>query len=618
MKNPLELLSPAANLHSGIAAIRAGADAIYIGGPDFGARRDAANSMDDIAELVKFAHGYRAKVYLAMNTIIFDDELKNAREIACRAWKIGVDALIVQDMAFLEMDLPSISLHASTQTFNMKPERVKFLEEAGFSRVILERGATLDQIKAIRRETNVELEAFVHGAICVCYSGQCYLGHAVCGRGGNRGGCAQPCRSKYDLTDSRGNRLIENSHLLSVSDLNLSGRLEDLAAAGVTSFKIEGRLKDESYVVNNTAYYSGLLNELGKPRASSGKTTYDFEPDPARSFSRGFTEYYIDGPRPGMASGESAKATGEYIGKVSALSAECFEMFAGAGNLNNGDGICFAGRDGEILGTNINKASGSRVYPNKMDGITAGTKIYRNYDRLFRPDGSSAERLIDIGIMVNILPEKIILTALDSDGHSVQTELSNNFDAARNGALAAKSITESLSKSGGTIFRITGVEIDSDGNFPFIPASTINAARRELLGRLLKERTDNYTTPQRSKEPAGTNLPISEALDYRENVANRLAEEFYRKHGVKDIERALETRPDEDYAGKEVMRTPFCIRREAGCCLVKDKFPAGGGEKLPVLSNILPGPLYLENNGMKLELRFHCETCEMSVIFLGK
>ena len=615
---PVELLAPASDLATGIAAIRAGADAVYIGGPVFGARREAANNMDDVAALVKYAHAFGVRVYMTLNTILFDDELDTARDLAVQAWDAEVDALIVQDMAFAEMDLPPIALHASTQAFNLEPERIKFLENAGFSRVILERGAGIKQIRAIREATSLELEAFVHGAICVSYSGQCYLGHWACGRGGNRGACAQPCRARYDLLDQTDNIIVRDSHLLSPADLNLSRRIPELAEAGVASFKIEGRLKDESYIVNVTAHYSRLLDSLGLPRTSSGDVSLAFEPDPERSFSRGFTEYFFDGPRVGTASGQSAKALGERIGKVRSVSGDFFELDGQAKKLNPGDGICFADEQGRIAGTNINRTADGKVWPNKMESLRPEAEIYRNFDRLFRPGAGSAERNVAAQIAVDAGKNMITLAVTDRDGNRAEVTMENTFDPARNPGLAERSLTDSLSKSGGTIFHIAGVTVGPGGNIPFIPAATVNAARRELLGKLHDERLSAHRRPERKPEKIPPAPYPAEKPDYRANVSNRLAGQFYKRHGVREIERALELSGESIPAGRELMRTPYCIRRETGQCLIEGKFPVSGKEKFPVSSDYGKGPLCLENNGRRLGLRFDCAKCEMSVVALDE
>ncbi len=604
MTTGIELLSPAGTASIGRAAVDAGADAVYIGAERFGARTAAGNPMDDIAALAEYAHGFGARVYITMNTLLFERELDDARKTAWAAWEAGADALIVQDMAFTQMELPPIALHASTQTFNLTPERASFLAAAGFSRIVLERGASLEQIRAVRAAVpqQVELEAFVHGAICVCYSGQCYLGHALCGRGGNRGGCAQPCRSQYDLYDGRGRLLMRNKHLLSVRDLNLSDRLEELADAGVCSFKIEGRLKEEGYVVNNTAYYHRRLTELGLPRTSVGESVCDFEPNPSKSFSRGFTTYFQDGKRAGVLAPE-ARSVGEPIGSAVACDGTTLKLKLNPGiRLNNGDGLCFIAPSGRLEGASVNRAEGNRAILNKTADIRPGAELFRNLDRSFRP---AAVRRIRAA--VDFTPENV--RATDETGLSAVVALPRNYEPAGNRALAERNIRQSFRKSGGTIFEITEVTVPDEtagGTLPFIPAAELNALRRELLAELLRIRLANYNRPTAYVRPdALPALPVGLAHDFRANAANSLAERFYRQAGFDLVEKALETQESPELEGREVMRTPYCIRRETGTCL--REHPELRRERL-----------FLENNGVRLELRFYCAECEMGVVYRGR
>lgn len=614
----IELLAPAANLTTATAALRAGADALYIGGAKFGARRAAANSMADVQALANAAHGYGAKLYMAMNTILFDGELAEAEAQAWQAWEAGVDALIVQDMAFLRMNLPPIALHASTQTFNLTADRVGFLEQAGFSRVILERGATLERIREIRNSTTVELEAFVHGAICVCYSGQCYMGEVLSSRGGNRGGCIQACRSKYNLLGADGRRIVSNSALLSVSDLNLSDHLSELIDAGVTSLKIEGRLKEESYVVNNTAYYNQRLDELGMERTSAGYVLCDFEPNPNKSFSRGFSHYYFSGLGAGVASGEMTKSTGEFIGVVAQAGADYFVLGGSTAKLDNGDGICFTDQSGVLCGTNINVVREDRVYPNRMDSIAKGVRIYRNFDRNFQPTGRNVRRVIDTFVTLSMAADSgaMVLRAENPDGIFAEITLTTSYDPARNQQSARDGAIMALSKSGDTIFSVSSVYIDDSIEMPFIPISELNRLRRSLLEALLDKRVQGYerqtvlrTQPSTIEEP----LLKEHKLDYHYNVSNRLSQEFYQLHGATIEQHALEVDPLSG-AGIEVMRTPYCIRREMGCCLKGLKFEKVGSGGLPAKQISKYEKLFIENNGKVFELVFHCRECEMSVV----
>lgn len=598
----VELLAPAGTAAVGRAAVDAGADAVYIGAERFGARSAAGNAMDEIAALAAYAHGFGARVYLTMNTLLLDDELDAARATAWAAYDAGVDALIVQDMAFTRMELPPVALHASTQTFNLTPERAMFLAETGFSRIVLERGASLSQIRAIRAALpdHVELEAFVHGALCVSYSGQCYLGHVLCGRGGNRGACAQPCRARYDLCDDRGERLVRDRALLSVRDLNLSDRLGDLIDAGVCSLKIEGRLKEADYVVNNTAYYHRRLEALGVPRGSAGRVTCDFEPNPAKSFSRGFTAYYFDGRHTGVAAPE-ARSMGEAVGAVTGGGGVLLTLKLHPGvTIHNGDGLCFRTPDGQLEGCSVNWADGNRLRLNKPVDLAIGTELFRNADRAFRP---TAVRRIPV--VVRFSPS--LVEAIDETGVSAAVELRPEYEPASNRELAERNIRQAFSKAGGTIFDVSRVELtEVDDELPFIPAARLNALRRELLEALLAARLAAYRRPAPYRRPAAApTLPPGLAPDYRANIANAVARRFYREAGFEAVESAWEAQPDPDFAGREAMRTPYCIRREMGLCL--REHPEERGRRL-----------FLENNGARLELEFHCAECEMSLVCRGR
>lgn len=598
----IELLAPAGTAAIGRAAIDAGADAVYIGAERFGARTAAGNNMDDIAALAEYAHGFGAQVYLTMNTLLLADELEEAQHTAWAAYEAGVDALIVQDMAFTQMDLPPIALHASTQTFNLTPERALFLASAGFSRIVLERGASLAQMREIRAALpdHIELEAFIHGAICVSYSGQCYLGHVLCGRGGNRGSCAQPCRSQYNLYNDKGELLMRDKHLLSVRDLNLSDRLDELIGAGVCSLKIEGRLKEEGYVVNNTAWYHRRLCALHVPRTSVGQVECDFEPNPSKSFSRGFTTYFFGEEKRAGVLAPEAKSVGETIGTVSKNEGTALTLKLKPGiALNNGDGICFLTAAGKLEGASVNRADGNRVLLNKAVDVKSGTEVFRNFDRSFRPTASR-----HIAVSITFTPTAV--TATDGTGISVCIALGKSYETAGNRALAERNIRSSFSKSGGTVFDITKVSVPDSEPLPFIPAAELNALRRKLLAELLSARLAAYRRPAPYVRPAVVpSLPPGIERDYRANAANPLAEKFYREAGFEVVERALEAQDGPEFMGREVMRSPYCIRRETGTCL--KEHPKLRGEKL-----------FLENNGMRLELVFHCAACEMGIIYRGR
>lgn len=592
----LELLAPAKNKEQGIAAINHGADAVYIAGPAFGAREAAANTIHDIELLCQYAHKYYAKTYLTLNTILYDHELEQARELVYQAYNSGCDAIIVQDMALLEMDLPPIPLFASTQTDNYTPEKVKFLEDVGFQRVILARELSLEQIKEISNNTSVDLEAFVHGAICVSYSGRCYLSQMLASRSANRGSCAQLCRLPFDLYNSKGVKIEENKHLLSVKDMNMSAHLADLVDAGVTSFKIEGRLKDMSYVKNITAYYrkclDNIINKSVKyKRASSGTTKFAFEPDPERTFSRGYTTYFALGRSKGLNAG-AAKSVGKYCGKVIACDNKTFKL--DTGDLINGDGICFFDTSGKLTGTRINSVSEGVVSPLSMNGITKGTKIFRNSDRMFDKTlaGESATRKIQVNISLIVSDNSVQITAVDEDGIKAEIKLSHQMEKARNIEKIKDTIINQFSKTGNEIFNFTINSIDCEY---FFPISEINNWRRLLSAKLETQREKSYK--RNTFKIAPSTIPyIADNINFTANVSNHLAERFYKRHGVVKIEKAVET----GTIPAKVMFNKYCIKYELGICPVKQ----GGKET---------GDLFLHNSGKVLKLKFDCKNCEMSI-----
>ncbi|MDP3581481.1 MAG: peptidase U32 family protein, partial [Ignavibacteria bacterium] len=420
----LELLSPAKNLETGIAAIDCGADAVYIGAPSFGAREAAGNSLEDIEKLTRYSHKFWAKVFVTVNTIIFDDELEEVCRLITKLYNIGVDAVIFQDMAILEMELPPIPLYASTQTHNYELERIKLLDVLGIKRIILARELTLEEIKNIKREVGAELEFFIHGALCVSLSGQCYMSHELSGRSANRGECAQNCRLPYSLIDANNEVLVANKHLLSLRDLNLSSYLNDLVDAGITSFKIEGRLKDVSYVKNITAFYRQQLDDIIKnnphyEKASSGFSVIPFEPDPERTFNRGFTSYFVNDRGDDVSSHDSPKSKGKYLGKVTSVTKDGF-LIGTTDKIVNGDGICFYDDAGVLLGMSVNKVDGQKIFTKELLGIKTGTKIYRNFDFAFDKDLSKeCQRKINAEIAFRELPNGFSISAIDENGIGV-------------------------------------------------------------------------------------------------------------------------------------------------------------------------------------------------------
>ncbi len=595
----VELLAPARDYASAVVAVDAGADAVYIGGARFGARQAAGNSAAEIARVVEYAHRYGVRVHATLNTLLWDDELREAERTARELIDAGVDALIVQDMALRRMDLP-VELHASTQVSNRTPEGARFLAEAGFARVILERALSLEEIRAICAATPAEVEVFVHGAICVGYSGRCFLSRAMSGRSGNRGACSQPCRLPWDLVDGRGRRIITGKHLLSVRDLNLSHRLGELVDAGVTSFKIEGRLKDAGYIRNVVAWYRRALDEVlaARPalrRASVGESVPDFEPDPAKSFTRGESEYFFDGKRAGVASFDTPKAVGERIGRVAQVSGGSFRI-DGDADLAPGDGICLITPRG-VVGTNINAVEGRRITPNRIEGITPGAELCRNYDRRFSLalERSRMRRVIPTRALVEASAQGVIVTCTDCEGLEASARRDVPLERAKNPEANAATLRAQAMKSGDTIFAVREVEVR--GGEWFVPASLAAELRREALAGLLRQREERPLEHRILPENRAARYP-SERLDADENVTNHLAEAFYRDHGVCKIERPLELAPSLE--GCTVMRSAYCIRREIGECLRE--------------GSRLRGDLYLEHGADRFRLGFDCKACEMTLV----
>lgn len=599
MKRSVELLAPARDLEAAIAAIDHGADAVYMGGARFGARRAAANSVEDVARAAEYAHRYGARLYAALNTVIFDDELAEAERAARELIAADIDALIVQDMALRQMSLP-VELHASTQAGCMTAEDAAFLEGCGFARVILERALSIDEIRKIRRATKVDLECFVHGAICVGYSGRCFLSRSMSPRSGNRGECSQPCRLPYDLTDGEGRTVIAGKHLLSVRDMDLSQRLEEMMDAGVTSFKIEGRLKDIRYIKNVVSFYRDRLDEILSrrvdeyTRASFGRTEREFAPDPSKSFTRGATEYMFGGKSRGVASFDTPKAVGEYVGRVTALTRGGFRM-DGAAALAAGDGICAVSPSG-VVGTNVNRVDGAMVEPNRMTGITVGAEIYRNYDHRFSLalDRSRTRRTIGVEARVKLSSMGVELLLTDESGVEVRIWHAAELSAATGSADMAATVQRVMEKCGGTMFRMERVEVD--GVEMFAPASLLTEVRREGLEALLQARSRHPREHNITMDDGTARYPRAKVSRY-ENVTNRMAAEFYRRHGAAEIEPALECAATT--AGERVMVSSYCIRREIGECL----------RERPKLR----GDLYLQHGASRYRMLFDCERCVMSL-----
>ena len=606
----IELLSPAKNLEVGIAAINHGADAVYIGGPSFGAREKVGNSIEDIEKLCNHAAIYDAKVYVTLNTLLFDNELEQARKLAWDCYNAGVDALIVQDMALLMMDMPPIALHASTQCNNTTAEKVKFLEDVGFKQVVLARELNINEIKDIRSKTTVPLEFFVHGALCVSYSGQCYLSHVIGHRSANRGACAQPCRLKWNLEDENGNVLIANRHLLSLRDMNNSKNLEELIDAGITSFKIEGRLKDADYVKNTTAYYRRVIDEIiarrdDLERASRGVSSPSFEPNLEKSFSRGFTDYFIHGRQKNIDAPFTPKSMGEHIGEIKKIDGKRLTVKLKYGiTLHNGDGLCFLDENNELQGFNVNGVENDTILSSAPLSFRApqarGTSLYRNFDIQWQRsvDASTGNRKLSINLEFSENSDGFKLTAINEN---VSISLQCQKDIAKNPEKALENIRTKLSQWGDTKFSVENIDIQLDTIY-FIPASVLGEMKRQLVAELEKSLIERHCA-ERSVETHGraslqTGFPVND-LSYLANVTNSLSRKFYENHGVAHIDDGLEKTMQEGEI--VVMTTKHCIRYANGMCAKETGKPAT--------------PLYICNERGRFRLDFDCKNCRMKVVF---
>nr|WP_321465669.1 U32 family peptidase [uncultured Desulfobulbus sp.] len=606
----IELLAPARDLACGMAAIDHGADAVYIGGPRFGARAAAANSLQDIEQLVRYAHLFRVRVYVALNTLFHEEELQQAVELCHRLDAIGVDALIIQDLGLLECDLPPIPLHASTQLNNRTPEKVRFLEQVGFTQVVLARELSLQQIKAIRAATSVPLECFVHGALCVSYSGQCYISEIMAGRSANRGECAQFCRHKFDLFDQSGKEIARDRYLLSLKDLDLFRHLQELVDAGVRSFKIEGRLKDSHYVKNVTAAYRQALDTIidGRDdlvRASAGRCRFSFAPEPSRSFSRGATDYFLHGPRAKMAEIRTPKSIGRRVGLVSTVDAKSFTV-QGEEPLHNGDGLCFFDNRGNLIGLRVNRVEGNRVFPKDGSaklGLRKGVELYRNSDPLFNGqlEQSGNCRSIGLQLLLSETASGLRLDLEDEEGLCSVTSLDVAKEKANTTGALALVAEKQLRKSGGTIFHVDAVGLQLDEDL-FVPASVFNELRRRALENHRQHRLDSYVRERAPLSPNGVPWLRAE-VDYRDNISNSQAATFFMRHGVTAVDHAA-LRPEEA-EHCTLMHTRYCIRRQLGICLRKEKDGHAEGE-----------PLILVDNTGRYLVRFNCDACEMTITLL--
>ena len=607
MKKKVEILAPAKNLVQGIAAINAGADAVYIGAPLFGARTNATNSVEDIAEMVKYAHLFKAQVFVVINTILYDNELDPCKKLIYQLYDIGVDALIVQDMAIMEMDLPPIVIHASTQANNREPQHVKFLKDIGMQRVVLARELNLDQVRDIAAATDVELEFFVSGALCVSFSGNCYMSIAGGERSANRGSCAQNCRLPYNLIDGNGTTLLTESHLLSIKDLDLSDQLPNLIEAGITSFKIEGRLKDIVYVKNNTSFLRKKLdafleNNESFQKASSGRTFYNFEPEMDRSFNRGYTDYFVNQRKEKIGNWESPKSQGQYIGKITEIKANGY-VIENHDKLNNGDGLFFINEEGIADGVQINIIVNDIVVPNTFKNIAVGTVIYRNSDAEFNrivEKENAAVRKIGVSLRFSETEEGFQLTVVDEDGHRSVSNLVTEKELAKSEESVIPNITKNLAKTGNTPFIVDAIEVEFTQNW-FLPISKVNEVRRIALEQLIDIRINEYHREEFQITKNDIPYP-TEKLDFTFNVSNKLARAFYKRHGVTEIEKAFELQWDPGKA--RVMTTKYCVKYELGKCARFQRDTMG--EKVKE-------PLTLKHGETEYKLKFNCKPCEMEI-----
>lgn len=596
----IELLAPARNVETAIAAIDSGADAVYIGAQQFGARQAAGNSVEDIARLVDYAHIFGVKVYVTLNTILTDEEIAPVEKLITELYNAGVDALIVQDFAITKMNIPPIQLHCSTQMDNCTVEKARFLAQTGFPRVVLARELSLQQIKDIHTAVpDTELEVFVHGALCVSYSGRCYASQHCFGRSANRGACAQFCRLPFTLVDSDGNIIKKEKHLLSLKDMNRSAMLEDMLDAGVTSLKIEGRLKDSSYVKNITAYYRRCLDDIFArrtcyERASYGMVAPHFTPSPAKSFNRGFTNYFLDGKRGDITSFDTPKSIGEYVGRVKFVSRGFFTVVGGT--FNNGDGACFIAPDGKLQGFHINKVEGNRVFPQNMPQMQPGMALYRNYDCEFERILSRplAPRRLSITLAFAATSAGFSLTATTENGITCMVDATIEKEEAR--TPQEGNIHAQLKKWGNTPFEVESIAIGYGENW-FVPSSLLSDMRRRLCDNLVA--TLRSTHRRETMQPI-TKVPlISKSVEYIANVSNNLAREFYYERGASSVAPAYELQPSE---GSPIMYCKHCLKYSMGWCTKT-------GEKSPFKE-----PYYLVSaDGRRFRLHFNCKECLMTV-----
>lgn len=599
----IELLAPAKDLECGISAINCGADAVYIGAKNFGARSNAGNELEDLSKLIDFAHKYYAKIYITVNTILTDEELPHAQRLIKNLYELNADGIIIQDLGLLELDLPPIPLIGSTQMHNASLEKIKFLEQAGLKRVILARELSLEEIKGISENTTIELEAFIHGALCVSYSGQCYLSYAIGGRSGNRGECAQPCRKTYSLLDNDDTVIAKNQYLLSLKDLNRSNHIEDMINSGITSFKIEGRLKNANYIKNIVTFYrqeiDKVLTRTGNKKTSSGKVLSDFLPDPLKTFNRGYTTYFLIDRDKAIASPYTPKSLGEPVGKVATLEKTFFTLDSDT-IINPGDGICFFDTTNTLQGTAINKVIENRVFPEEIKFLTKGTQVFRNHDSKFEKllKNAKIERLIEVKMSLTDNETELILSVIDEDGVKAEAKVQTGSEQAKNNAMLIANLEKQLQKLGGTDFHCSELSTTIE-HYNFIPVKEINELRRQAIDNLITARQKQRPTDRRLFSP--TSAPYFEQkVDYSANILNNAAANFYKRHGVRKMEMAAETL--KDMTGKKVMTTKHCLKYQFDLC---SKHRRNDRFKEPLT--------LIDEQGKRYRLNFNCKDCVMEV-----
>lgn len=623
LAHQLELLSPAKTAEIGREAILHGADAVYIGGPAFGARHNASNPLEDIASLVQFAHGYRARIFVTMNTIMHDAELETARKQIWQLYEAGVDALIIQDMGLLELDLPPIQLHASTQCDIRTLEKAKFLGQVGFSQLVLARELTIEQIRKIRAEVDTPLEYFIHGALCVAFSGQCYISHADNGRSANRGDCSQACRLPYTLSDGQGRVVAYEKHLLSMKDNDQSRNLEALVDAGIRSFKIEGRYKDMGYVKNITAHYRLLLDEILERRpelaaASSGRTRVLFTPDVDKNFHRGHTDYFAQGRQQTIGAFDSPKYVGVELGSVTRIGGDNFDLVTQEA-MANGDGLNYMHKR-ETVGIQANTVQKIgededgqrwRVFPNEavsnLPGLKAGTVIHRNRDHQWEAalNKKSSERRVRLDLALSEIDGGLRLALRDEDGIESHADAMIALQPAREATQADAALRASLGKLGNTMFESGELELDLSQPW-FVAASSINALRRDAIAAHEAARLAAWQRPERAQPAVPAPSYPDTQLSYLANVYNEKARAFYHKHGVQLIDAAYEAH--EEAGEVSLMITKHCLRFSFNLCPKQAKGVQG------VQGQVRAEPMTLVSGDEKYTLKFDCKPCEMHII----